>query len=503
MSESVIRVRHPALYQLNTRVRLAELGRALGRPATLDDIADSELDALAAAGFDWLWLLGVWQTGEAGRQVSLHNAGWHAEYQRLLPDLTAADVPGSCFAIMSYHAGREMGGDPALARIRKRLHKRGMRLLLDFVPNHTAPDHPWVHAHSDYYVHGSADDLAGAPQNFCRRAPDAPVLAYGRDPYFPGWPDTLQLNYANPDTAQAMRAELLRIADMCDGVRCDMAMLVLPEVFARTWGQSMTPFWPEAIACVRRQNADFLLMAEVYWDLEWELQQQGFDYTYDKRLYDRLRDGQATPVRDHLRAGLDFQRRLTRFIENHDEPRAAATFAFAQHCAAAIVTYLSPGLRFFHQGQSEGYREHIPVHLNRGPVEPADPPAQEFYARLRKCLRRPVLRDGEWQLLETYPAWEGNPSAAGFLAWSWELNGKSRLLVAVNYAPSRGQCYVPLPWLSAGDGMMRLRDTMSPAVYDRDGGSLAAPGLYLDLPPWGYHVFELALADNAGKSAVT
>lgn len=503
MSDSVVRVRYPALYQLNTRVRLAALARALGRPATLDDIADAELDALAAAGFDWLWLLGVWQTGEAGRQVSLHNAGWHAEYQRLLPDLTAADVPGSCFAITSYHVGRELGGDSALARIRKRLHQRGMRLLLDFVPNHTAPDHPWVHAHPDYYVHGCADDLARAPQNFCRQAPDAPVLAYGRDPYFPGWPDTLQLNYANPDTAQAMSAELRRIAGMCDGVRCDMAMLVLPEVFTRTWGQSMTPFWPEAIAAVRRKHADIVLMAEVYWDLESELQQQGFDYTYDKRLYDRLRDGQATPVRDHLRAGLDFQRRLARFLENHDEPRAAATFAFAQHCAAAIVTYLCPGLRFFHQGQSEGYREHIPVHLNRGPVEAADPSVKAFYSRLLECLRQPALRDGEWQLLEAHSAWEGNPSAAGFLAWSWDLNGKSRLLVTVNYAPAHGQCYVPLPWLSSGDTMMRLRDTMSPAVYDRDGSSLAAPGLYLDLPPWGYHVFELAPAENAGKSAVT
>ena len=503
MSAPVTGVRYPALYQLNTRVRLAELARALSRPATLDDIPNSELDALAAAGFDWLWLLGVWQTGEAGRQVSLHNPAWFAEYQRLLPDLTAADIPGSCFAITRYHVGRELGGDPALARIRKRLHQRGLRLLLDFVPNHTAPDHPWVHAHPDYYVHGSADDLANAPQNFCRQAPDAPVFAYGRDPYSPGWPDTLQLNYGNPDTGQAMGAELLRIASICDGVRCDMAMLMLPEVFARTWGQYMTPFWPEAIAAVRRRHSDFLLMAEVYWDLEWELQQQGFDYTYDKRLYDRLRDGQATPVRDHLRAGLDFQRRLTRFLENHDEPRAAAIFPFAQHRAAAIVTFLSPGLRFFHQGQSEGYREHIPVHLNRGPVEHTDPAVREFYTQLRECLRRPVLRDGAWQLLEAHPACEGNDSAAGFLVWSWVLNGASRLLVTINYAPSRGQCYVPLPWQTPGDGMVRLRDTMSPAVYDRDGGSLVAPGLYLDLPPWGCHVFELAGADDVGKSAAT
>lgn len=312
MPEAVTRVCCPALYQLNTRVRLADLGRALGRTATLDDIADSELDSLADAGFDWLWLLGVWQTGKAGRQVSMRDPALIAEFQRLLPDLAAADIPGSCFAIKAYHAGRALGGNPALARIRKRLRKRGMRLLLDFVPNHTALDHPWVQTHPDYYVHGSVDDLANAPQNFCRLSADAPVLAFGRDPHFPGWTDTLQLNYANPGTGPAMATELLRIAGQCDGVRCDMAMLVLPEVFTRTWGLQMTPFWPEAIAAVRRRYPDFLLMAEAYWGLEWDLLQQGFHFAYDKRLYDRLREGQAAPVRDHLRAGLDFQRQLAR-----------------------------------------------------------------------------------------------------------------------------------------------------------------------------------------------
>lgn len=501
MAEPATRVRCPALYQLNTRVRLAELARALGRPATLDDIPDSELDALAAAGYDWLWLLGVWQTGQAGRQVSLHNPAWLAEYQRLLPDLTAADIPGSCFAIKSYHAGRALGGNPALERIRKRLHARGVRLLLDFVPNHTAPDHPWVQSHPDYYVHGSVSDLARAPGNFCRQAPDSPVLAHGRDPHFPGWPDTLQLNYANPATVSAMAAELLRIAGQCDGVRCDMAMLLLPAVFARTWGLQMAPFWPDAIAAVRRRYPDFLLMAEVYWDLEWELLQQGFDYTYDKRLYDRLHDGRAAPVRDHLRADVGFQQHLVRFLENHDEARAAAAFPFDRHCAAAIVTFLSPGLRFFHQGQCDGYREHIPVHLDRGPAEHADPAVQDYYARLRDCLRQPVLRDGAWQLLDAHPAWEGNDSAAGFLAWAWVLDGESRLLVTVNYAPSRGQCYLPLPWHNAGDGPVRLRDAMGAAVYDRDGSALAAPGLYLDLPAWGYHVFEIVRADAVGESA--
>ena len=86
-----------------------------------------------------------------------------------------------------------------------------------------------------------------------------------------------------------MARELERIATMCDGVRCDMAMLILPDVFERTWGRRPEPFWPRTIERVRKAAPSFLFMAEVYWDLEWELQQQGFNYTYDKRLYDRLR----------------------------------------------------------------------------------------------------------------------------------------------------------------------------------------------------------------------
>ena len=231
--------------------------------------------------------------------------------------------------------------------------------MLDFVPNHMAPDHPWVDEHPEYFVQGSESDLARAPQNYCRaQTKNGPlVLAYGRDPYFAGWPDTLQLNYGNPELQQAMIGELERIAGQCDGVRCDMAMLVLPDVFERTWGIRAELFWPKATEAVRRKYPEFWFMAEVYWDLEWTMQQQGFDYTYDKRLYDRLREGHARPVREHFHAGLDYQNKMARFLENHDEPRAAATFPPGVHKAAAVITFLSPGLRFFHQGQFEGRTE--------------------------------------------------------------------------------------------------------------------------------------------------
>ena len=162
-------------------------------------------------------------------------------------------------------------------------------------------------------------------------------------------------------------------------------MLLLPEIFQRTWGMTPEPFWPKTTAAVHAKYPAFTFMAEVYWDLEWTLQQQGFDYCYDKRLYDRLRDGHAGPIRGHLLAGLDYQDKLVHFLENHDEPRAASEFPWPQHQAAAIITYFYPGLRFFHQGQSEGARVRVPTHLCRGP-DRADKP------RNRRLLCRAVAR---------------------------------------------------------------------------------------------------------------
>lgn len=483
----------PSLYQINTRVWLTELSRALGKPATLDDIPDLELDRLAELGFDWVWFLSVWQTGPAAQAISRANPEWRREFAETLPDLQEEDIAGSGFAIQNYTVHRDLGGNAALARLRKRLQQRGLRLMLDFVPNHMAPDHPWIDEHPDYFVHGSETDLARSPQNYCRvKTRNGPlVLAYGRDPYFDGWPDTLQLNYGNPATQEAMIGELVKIAGQCDGVRCDMAMLVLPVVFERTWGVGAQPFWPKATERVREEVPDFCFMAEVYWDLEWTLQQQGFDYTYDKRLYDRLRDGHARPVREHFHAGPDYQNKMARFLENHDEPRAAATFSPEVHEAAAVITFLSPGLRFFHQGQFEGRRKRISPHLVRRPDEPIDQKLKQFYERLLSVLRLPVVRNGQWQLLECNPAWEGNWSWDCFVAFAWQGHGGERLLVAVNYAPNQSQCYIRLPFTDLGNGHWRLEDLLGDAQYDRDGNDLRSQGLYLDVPPWHCHAFTM------------
>jgi len=486
--------RYPALFQVNTRVCLTDLSANLGRRATLDDVPDAELGRLAGLGFDWVWLLSVWQTGTAAQAVSRANPGWRREFEETLPDLRDDDIAGSGFAIQSYTVHRDLGGDAALARLRKRTAGYGLKLMLDFVPNHMAPDHPWIDEHPEFFVHGTEDDLARSPRNYCRlqTTNNGPmVLAYGRDPYFEGWPDTLQLDYGNPELQRAMIGELERIAGQCDGVRCDMAMLVLPKVFERTWGIRAGPFWPTATASVRREHPDFTFMAEVYWDLEWTLQQQGFDFTYDKRLYDRLRDGHARPVREHLLADPAFQDRSARFLENHDEPRAAATFAPEAHRAAAVITYLVPGLRFFHQGQLVGRKKRISPHLVRAPEETPEREIGEFYDHLLGVLRRPVVRGGEWRQLACRPAWDGNGSWDDFVAHEWRGAGGERVVIAVNYAPHPSQCYLEMPFPEFKDMSVRLEDALGSACYVREGNELLERGLYLDLQAWSYHVFEL------------
>lgn len=485
--------KYPSLYQINTRVWLTDLSGELGRPATLDDFPDRELDRLAELGFDWLWFLSVWCTGESAKKVSRENPGWRKEFKETLADLREADIGGSGFAITCYTVHPGLGGDASLARLRARMKKRGMKLLLDFVPNHMGPDHPWAEEHPDYFVPGTKTDLEKSPQNFIRvkRKEGEIILAYGRDPYFDGWPDTLQLDYSNPAAQAAMISELLRISGQCDGVRCDMAMLVVPEVFQRTWGRQSQPFWPKATRAVREKVAGFCFMAEVYWDMEWTLQQQGFDFTYDKRLYDRLHEGHARPVREHLCGDLGYQEKMARFLENHDEPRAASTFELKKHEAAAVITFLSPGLRFFHQGQFEGRKKRISPHLVRAPQEPINEDIQQFYTKFLGVIRNPLFRNGEWRLLECVQAWDGNGTWDDFIAFAWQATDGSQALLVVNYSLHNSQCFVRLPFYHMTGQTVRFMDLMSDAHYDRDGNELSNKGIFVDLPAWGYHVFEV------------
>ncbi len=483
---------NPSLYQINTRVLLT----SLGRNATLDDIPDSFLDQIASRGFDWVWLLGVWSVGPTGRFISRSNPQLRNEYRQVLLDLSDADIGGSPFAITSYSVDPSFGGEDALARIRERLAKRHIKLLLDFIPNHVAHDHVWVDSHPEYFIEGTQADRLQATDRWVG-VHTGRVFALGRDPNFPGWPDTLQLNYFSAGLRAAMIGELDSVAARCDGVRCDMAMLLEPEVFAKTWGSThglegltMPHFWPDAIRSTRAKHPHFLFMAEVYWGYEWTLQQHGFDYTYDKTLYDRLLSLRGPEVHEHLVAPLSYQSKMVRFLENHDEPRIASKLPFPAHRAAAVLTYLAPGMRFFFDGQLEGRRVRVPMHLNRAPVERANQEIVDLYKALLPVANSLPLRVGSWNLLDAQQAWDGNPTHDNFIVYLIE-HPLEHLLVVVNYASYRSQCLIRLPGREWLHSRVELRDRLTHDRFSHPVEDLTRKGLFVDLPEWGVHLFSL------------
>ena len=487
------RRRLPVLFQLNARTCV----RSLGERATLDVLDDDALDRLLPVEADWLYLLGVWQTGAASAQVSRTEPAIVEDCRNALPDLRDDDICGSCFAITGYRVHDRLGGDAALARLRARLARRGVALMLDFVPNHTALDHPWVALHPERYVEGTEDEWVAAPGNWTRVTSGGAerILAHGRDPFFPGWTDTLQLDYSSPGLQAAMREQLLVAASHCDGLRCDMAMLLLPDVFERTWGRSAAPFWPGAIAAVRTRQPGFTFLAEVYWGREPDLQAEGFDLTYDKALYDRL-VGEPAAVGGQLRTD-GASGRSAHFLENHDEPRAATVFGTGdRHRASAVATYLVPGLRFFQHGQRQGWTTHVPMHLCRAPVEEDQPELAAFSSALLAVLADPITHDGTWTLLEPTEAWPGNPSHRDLVTFTWgdAATGAPRLLVALNLSDHWAQGYVPLEAPPLGGRRVVLDDRLGPARYERAGDDLCDPGLYLDVGPWTHHVFTVTAA---------
>lgn len=489
----MIKPRSPLLYQVNTRIWLNLLSQELSRPVTLDDLPDAWLEQISRQGFDWVYLLGVWQTGEAGRHHSLTSPEMRHEFKSLLPDLIDDDICGSCFAITGYSVAQSLGGDEAMLRLRDRLNQLGLRLMLDFVPNHTATDHPWVVNHPEFFIHGRPTDLKKQPDNFValNTASGIQILAHGRDPYFSGWVDTLQLNYSKPALQQAMKDELIKIASLCDGVRCDMAMLILPEVFTRTWGLSAAPFWPEAIQLVRQDEPDFTFMAEVYWDMEPVLLEQGFDFAYDKHLLDVLIHGQGREVHAHFEKSLPYQDRLAHFLENHDEKRATDVFPLEKHQAAAGITFLSPGLRFFHQGQLAGSRLRVPVHLCRGPKETPDPSIEEFYARLLECLQLPAIRLGSCQILTADMIGLPDNPDENLIGFAWQATGAAPVLVLINYSDAIATARLDLDSFNLPDAPVELVDRLNSTRLVLEVSRLKQVKPALEMPAWMVHVFEV------------
>ena len=494
--------RCPAIYEINTWVWLSAIGAKIGRTVDLSSVPAANWDAIAKFGFEAVWLMGVWERSPASIANSNRKQAYLDDFRRALPDFRSEDNVGSAYSVRRYVVDSHLGGPKGLATARRELARRGMRLILDFVPNHVAPDHPWVVEHPEYFIRGKPQDARDDPSAFVPI--DGQVYAFGRDPYFPAWPDVLQLNAFDVRQRLAAIQTLVAIAGQCDGLRCDMAMLFLNVIFERTWGQRAgqrpeAEYWTEVIPTVRESHPDFLFIAEAYWDREWELQQLGFDYCYDKTLYDRLEHGDPESVRLHLSADPAYQAKLIRFVENHDEPRAATAFSSGKEKAAAITAATLPGARLFHEGQFEGRRIQPAVFLRRRPEERPNEEVGSFYERLVRAIDDPLFHEGKWSLCDC-AGWPDNPSCQNLVAWCWEEE-EDRAIVVVNLSGASAQGRVHLPWGDLQESAWRLHDCLSDAVYDREGVDMSEQGLYVDLEPWSCHLFRCSRAAAPREAA--
>ena len=487
---------HPLLYQVNTRCWLWRLGAEAGRRITLANVPEAELERWSEWGLTHLWLMGVWASGPRARALALTEPQQRRVYDEVLPGWRPADVDGSPYAIADYHLAPALGRDDDLAEFRHRLGARSIRLILDFVPNHLGVDHAWVRERPDLFVQ-SPEARYGT---FLEPTAAGPRwLAHGRDPYFPPWVDTVQLDYRLAATHTAMLQLLASVAARCDGVRCDMAMLLLGEVFSRTWkdfppaGHTAGPkeeFWARAIREVRRAHPGFQFLAEVYWGLEPRLQDLGFDYTYDKELTDQVLAREAATVQAHLAKQVAEGRLAAgiHFLENHDERRVASVLSAAEHQAAALLTLGLPGMRFLHEGQLDGARLRVPVQLSRRLAEPPQAPIQALYRELLAVVGASAVGRGMGELLSPRPI--GNTTCAELILVQWEARPGALDLVAVNLAPAPRECRAPLRLHGWEAEPWRVLDLISGATATHAAGELGRQGLFVDLPAHGTALYQ-------------
>ena len=497
----------PLLYEVYTRQWLSGLSTRLGREIDLWNVPEIELERLASLGVTHLWLMGLWPTGSKARQEAGRIDALKREYDEAVPGWTEEDICGSPYAVSAYAVPPSIGGDDGLKALRGRLAERGIKLILDFVPNHMGLDHSWAIQRPNLFVGAPVDSAVHINEAIkIRGVYGDRILAHGKDPYFAGWSDTLQLDYRRPETRKAMIEQLEKIATRCDGVRCDMAMLILNDVFEKTWAhvpamdQSGQPieacadeFWWTAIATIKGQHPGFVFLAEAYWDLEDRLCDLGFDYAYDKKLYDLVLHGDWG-VTGHLQGLGNKNGRRAHFLENHDEPRINAKLPFEAHTAAALLVMGLPGLRFLHDGQLDGRRRFARIQLSRRADESKDQGVADIYDRVLSSIKGTAVGRGQWHLPETRPAWDGNTTHFAFTLVQWQTPGDAKHfdVVVINNSNQGAQCRAMLTAQGLGQGTWTLRDVLSHEQYERDGEDMVENGLFLDVGPHAAQLFRFS-----------
>ena len=473
--------------------------KRFGSNLTISQVPKHVFRELADKGINIIWLMGVWETSPSTIEKYCFEPELISAYNRCLKDWSKSDVIGSPYSIDRYEVNPSIGSWNELIELKKYLNSIGVKLFVDFVSNHFSADSKYIQTNPEIFLKADEEFYQGDSFTFFK--PDADptnIYAHGRDPFFSAWTDTIQVNFFSLEARKFMTDILLKLMDVCDGVRCDMAMLPLNNVFQNTWlgvlnkhgfTRPDSEFWKSAISVVKRKNPEFIFLGEAYWDLEWNLQQLGFDYTYDKRLTDRLAANDLGGVRAHLQAEKSFQLKSARFLENHDEQRAVTKFGKHRSLAAAAVISTIQGMKFFFDGQFDGKKTKLSIQLGREPEEKICTGIRDFYEKLLMITKAEIFQKGEWSMMQPLTIGYGNVSYENLFAWQWVLENERRI-VAINYSYSTSQCRLKLD-IKHDKKKITLIDLLTDELYERWVDEINNVGLYVELKGHQSHIFSI------------
>ncbi|MDH3649322.1 MAG: alpha-amylase family glycosyl hydrolase [Saprospiraceae bacterium] len=494
--------RYPTTYQINTRVWIRQFDK--GSISTLGDIPDKVWAGLAKKGINYVWLMGIWETTKSSIEMYCFHPDLKAAYTDTNPNWEKQHVTGSPYAIDDYQVSPTLGSMDDLLTVRDRLNHHGMGLILDFIPNHFNAHSSLINDNSEVFLQVRQDQFEQDKHTFYER--NGLFLAHGKDPYFSAWTDTVQLNYFQAATHRFMLSKLAEVAAVCDGVRCDMAMLLLPDVVSKTWGHlydsQPVDFWSSAIDEIKKRYPDFIFIAEVYWGKQYELQLLGFDFTYDKDTLDFLLSGDTGALAQHLQADPSYQQKLVRFIENHDEPRSIESLGELRSRAAATLMATIPGMRLVQDGQWEGLRIRPPVQLS---IEANELPCpctlsnylktdgtmgcacqQAFYQQLTKSVDNSTIKNGSWHWMPT--------SVPGLVAYMIRLEDSTKLIL-INYTEQTIDGDIPN--VLTKEGKIELSDELNelPTTWLTQNSENPS-SLHATMPPFKSAILDISYRSN-------
>lgn len=486
---------YPRLLELNARVWI----KRFGDKTNLSMVPDSQFELWKEMGIDMIWLMGIWVNNKEVIEEYCYEPGLIADYNNALKDWQKNDVIGSPYSIDRYEINPLFGTKDDLLHFKNKLNSAGISLILDFVTNHFSAKSSLIWSNKEIFLPADEYIFKNDPYTFYPSpANKNEYLAHGRDPLFPPWKDTAQINFYSTAARNYLTSVLKDLTSLCDGVRCDMAMLPLNNIFFNTWigvlkkygyEKPENEFWEVAISETKKLRDDFIFIAETYWGLEWELQNLGFDFTYDKKLTDRIVSGDVRSIKDHLNAEINYQNKSVRFLENHDEDRAITKLGREKSIAAAVITSTIPGISFYFDGQCDGKKIRLPVQLGREPVEKQDEKIKGFYRNLFKITKARIFRYGDWKLLDTFPVSATDNTFENILAWEWRLDNELRI-IAVNFNNTTSRCRLKFDVQTKNNEIV-LIDLITNLDYKRSVNEIAEKGLFVELKSFNSHIFAI------------